>query len=107
MTLAPLIVRSPPYVNITLPVRWIERAAGLPGKALHVAMVLLYLTSLRKSAEVRFSQRTLRRFGTSRDASYDALTRMTAAGLVRLKKSPGRAHVVMLLGDDGRPMTVL
>lgn len=106
MNFTPLIIRRPQYVTVTLPVRWIERAASLPGKALHVAMVLLYLTSLRKSPEVRFSQSTLKRFDTSRDASYDALTRMAAAGLVQLKKSPGRAHVVVLLGDDGRPMTV-
>lgn len=90
-----------------LPVPWLERVAQVPGKALHVGIVLLYLAAIRKSAEVRFSQSTLRRFRTSRDASYDALRRLSAAGLVHVVKSPGRSPVVTLLDADGRKLVVL
>lgn len=106
MTLATLNIRRPQTVTLSLPLDWLERAAKLPGKALHVALTLLYLMSLRRSSEVRFSQATLRRLGTSRDASYDALAHMAETGLIRLDKRPGRAHVVTLLGANGRPLTV-
>lgn len=107
MALVPLTIRRPQHVQVMLPVGWIENVARLPGKALHVSMVLLYLATLRKSAQVRFSQATLRRFSTSRDAGYDALKRLAAAGLVQVAKSPGRSPLVTLLDGDGRAMVVL
>jgi hypothetical protein len=107
VALTPLTIRRPRHVQVALPVPWLERVAQLPGKALHVGVMLLYLVALRRSAEVRFSQSTLRRFHTSRDASYDALKRMSAAGLVRVVKTPGRSPVVTLLDTDGHAMVVL
>ena len=107
MALTPLTIRRPRHVQVALPVPWLERVAQLPGKALHVGVMLFYLVAIRRSAEVRFSQATLRRFHTSRDASYDALRRMKEAGLVRVAKSPGRSPVVTLLDPDGRAMVVL
>lgn len=107
MSIQPLTIRRPNQVHMLLPVPWLERVAQVPGKALHVGIVLLYLAAIRKSAEVRFSQSTLRRFRTSRDASYDALRRLSAAGLVHVAKSPGRSPVVTLLDADGRKLVVL
>lgn len=107
MTIAPLAIRRPRLVTLALPVGWLERVSQLPGKALHVALTLLYMMSTRRSSEVRFSQAALRRLNTSRDASYDALARMADAGLIRLHKRPGRPHIVTLLGPNGQPLTVL
>lgn len=107
MTVTPLTIRRPLLVTMALPMDWLERASALPGKALHVALTLLYLMSLRRSSQVRFSQATLRRLSTSRDASYDALARMANAGLIRLDKRSGRAHLVTLLGAEGQPLRVL
>jgi hypothetical protein len=101
-----LTIRRPRHVQVALPVHWLERVAQLPGKALHVAVVLVYLVAIKRSPEVRFSQATLRRFHTSRDASYDALRRLSAAGLVRIVKTPGRSPVVTLLDPDGHAMVV-
>ncbi len=107
MTIASLAIRRPPLVTLALPVGWLERVSQLPGKALHVALTLLYMMSTRRSSEVRFSQAALRRLNTSRDASYDALARMADAGLIRLHKRPGRPHIVTLLGPNGLTLTVL
>jgi hypothetical protein len=100
------IIRRPRRVQVNLPVPWLERVAELPGKALHVGTALLYLAALRQSPEVRFSQATLRRFHTSRDASYDALRRMSAAGLVRVSKTPGCSPTVTLVEPDGQVLAV-
>lgn len=107
MTVTPLTIRRPLLVTMALPMDWLERASALPGKALHVALTLLYLMSLRRSSQVRFSQATLRRMSTSRDASYDGLARMAEAGLIHLDKRPGRAHLVTLLGAEGQPLRVI
>lgn len=101
-----LILRRPSIVTMNLPMEWLERASGLPGRTLQVALVLLYLMNLHRSSEVRFNQRILKRFRTSRDASYDALNRLAEHRLVRLEKSPGRAHVVVLLAFDGQPLKI-
>lgn len=107
MTIAALTIRHPQLITMTLPVNWLERASALPGKALHVAVTLLYLMSLRRTAQVRFTQTTLKRLNTSRDASYDALARMSEAGLVHLDKRPGQPHLVTLLGPEGQPLQVI
>lgn len=107
MSIQPFTIRRPRQVRLLLPVPWLERVAQVPGKALHVGVVLLYLAAIRGSAELRFSQATLRRFNTSRDASYDALRRLAAAGLVRVAKSPGRSPVVTLLDADGHKLVML
>lgn len=106
MSIQPLTIRRPDQVHMLLPVSWLEHVSQLLGKSLHVGIVLMYLAAIRKSAEVRFSLATLRRFSTSRDASYDALRRMAAVGLVHMTKSPGRSPVVTLLNADGRKLVL-
>lgn len=107
MSLAHTNIRRPVRVPVELPVPWLERAAQLPGKGLHVGVALLYMAAIRRSAQVQFSQGTLqRRFHTSRDASYDALQRMSVAGLVRVTPSIGRSHLVTLLDTNGQAMVM-
>ncbi len=106
MLLKPSVVRFK-NVHVALPLDWLEGVAQLSGKTLHVAICLLWLVSIRRAPHVRMSQAALRRFNTSRDVSYDALKRLSAAGLVRVAKLPGRSPLVTLLERNGRPLTVL
>lgn len=92
--------------HVMVPLDWLERVAQINGKTLHVAACLLWLVQLRRGPDVRLGQSVLRRFNASRDASYDALKKMAAAGLVKVDRSPGRSPVVTLLARDGRPLDV-
>jgi DNA-binding transcriptional ArsR family regulator len=76
---------------------WFSKAGGLPGKTLHVALILWYLSGLNKSREVRLGSKQLAAFGVSRDAKYQALQRLRESGLVEVDQQPGRVPVVTIL----------
>lgn len=85
------------FIKGPLPLDWMQAAARMPGRTLQVAMVLWYLAGLKKSDTVRLSSEQLDAVGVSRDAKYDALQRLSAAGLVAVEQRPGRAPVVTLV----------
>ena len=79
---------------------WLVAAAKLPGKSLHVAIALSFLSGLTKSKSVRLTHATLDLFGVSRHSSYRALSQLESRGLVSVTRHPGRAPVVRLLDFD-------
>lgn len=85
------------FIKGPLPLDWMQAAARMPGRTLQVALVLWYLAGLKKSDAVRLSSEHLDAVGVSRDAKYDALQRLSAAGLVTIDQRPGRAPVVTLV----------
>lgn len=84
------------FIKGPLPLDWMQRAARLPGKALQVALALWYLAGLQKSQTVKLASKPLEAMGVSRDAKYDALARLAAAGLVAVDQRPGQAPIVTL-----------
>ena len=93
----PAASKGPAFIKGPLPLLWMQRAAHLPGKALHVALALWYLSGLQKCRTIRLATKSLAVMGVSRDAKYDALSRLEEAGLVSVDQRPGRAPVVTLL----------
>ena len=94
-------------VTTALPARydWLSAAARLRGKALHLAVALLWLAMLRQVPGVSLTRRTLRTWSISRDARYDALPKLATAGLVKVLQLPGRAaHVILVEPGTDRPL---
>jgi hypothetical protein len=89
-------VRPAGFIKGPLPLDWMQRAARLPGKTLQVALALWYLAGLQKSLTVKLASKPLDAMGVSRDAKYDALARLAAAGLVAVDQKPGQAPIVTL-----------
>lgn len=87
-------VRRP--THLTMNADWVAAAAQLPGKSLHVALALASLVSLRGTPCVRLGAGTLRRYGVA-DAVYDALSRLSEAGLVTVDRCRGRHPLVTVL----------
>lgn len=85
------------FIKGPLPLDWMQAAARMPGRTLQVALVLWYLAGLKRSDTVRLSSEQLDAVGVSRDAKYDALQRLSAAGLVTVDQRPGRVPVVTLV----------
>jgi hypothetical protein len=87
------------------PVRpdWLAEAARLSGKSLHLglALALSCLAARRRAPGVPLTRRTLAQWSISRDACYDGLRRLEAAGLVQVWRLPGRSPRVILL-EPGR-----
>jgi len=80
-----------PYVR-TISLSWICPASRLPGKALHVGVVLWHLAGVSRSSTVKLTRSWLRRFGIYHETGRRGLLALENAGLVRVdrrgKKSP-------------------
>lgn len=84
---------------------WLSRAGQLPGKVLHVAVVVHLLAGMRRGGPVSLSRARLRELGVDRHAAYRALRRLEEAGLVAVQRRRGRQPVVTILAsetDQGR-----
>jgi hypothetical protein len=96
------------FIRGPIPMPWVERVAQLPGKALALALGLWWLHGMAKGGEVTVSRKMLERLNLSRDAAADGLTRLERAGLIRVRRAPGkrpRVHIVTKTEQEiGPPM---
>jgi hypothetical protein len=78
---------------------WLEcvAASAERSKALHLGLALAWLAARDGVPGVSLTRRTLARWSLSRDAAYDALRTLQAAGLVIVWSLPRRAHHVILV----------
>ena len=88
------------FLKGPVPLGWLAAATCLPGKALHVAVILRFLSGLNRSSRVRFSQSIARDFGVDRPSVYRALIRLEKAGLITVERHPGRNSIVTILEAD-------
>lgn len=98
---------APIPVTMPVPARydWLSEAAKLSGKALNLALALLWLANVRQVPGVSLTRRVLRAWSISRDARYDALPKLVDAGLVKAMQLPGRAaHVILVEPGTDRPL---
>jgi DNA-binding PadR family transcriptional regulator len=72
-------------------------ASTIPGKGLHLALLLLSLCAGRPYPSVKLTRRMLEQGNLSRDASYDGLRRLQAQRLVTVRRLPGRSPQIVLL----------
>ena len=84
------------FLKGPIPWLWLQRAARLPGKALHVAIELWHLSGLLKSDEVRPSLSKLGGLGVSRTAAARGLAALESAGLVSVERGRGRKALVTI-----------
>ena len=80
-----------------IPLSWLKAAACLPGRTLHIGIVLWFLVGVCKLNEVKFSYRQAREFGIGRHAAYRGLTKLEQAGLVTVLRHRGRSPMVKVL----------
>lgn len=85
------------FIRGPISLHWICRASQLPGKALHVGLMLWYLAGVTKSKEVLVSNTKLSGWGISRHQKARALSALERAGLVKVKRGTGRNPRVYIL----------
>lgn len=87
---------------------WLQAAALLPGRTLHTALALWMAACDTRNPTVLFNPKTALRFGVSREAAQDAISRLLAFGLVALDQDRrrGRHVAVTLLSLEGVPMVL-
>ena len=89
------------FLNRPIPLAWLETAAQLPGRSLHVGLVLWYAAGVSRSPSVRLSNILCLRFGMDRNAKYRALHLLEGARLVAVRRKCGRSPVVTILDCGG------
>ena len=88
------------FLKGPIPLDWLARAAHLPGRSLHVAILLWYAAGLQKSPTVSLPNTLARRFGIERNTKYRALKWLERAGLVAVENNTGQAPRVTLLDPE-------
>jgi hypothetical protein len=80
---------------------WLAAAAKLPGRALHVGIVIWFRAGLTGGLSVRLSRAHVVPFGIDRYAMRRALAELEAAKLISVSRALGRSPVVTLLPGPG------
>jgi DNA-binding transcriptional ArsR family regulator len=94
---SPAVRRRGQFLRGPISMTWLEKAAKLPGRALHVALAIRHQSALERSSKVALSNKHCVGLGVDRDAKRRALTVLEAAGLVILERKPGRNPVVTIV----------
>jgi hypothetical protein len=84
------------FLKGPIPWPWLQQAAKLPGKALHVALLLWQKAGYRRDRRVRFCLAHGGQLGMRPDAARRGLRALAKAGLVTIHQSPGRCQEVSL-----------
>ncbi len=88
------------FLRGPVPLGWLARAARLPGKALHVGIVLWFFAGLKNARTVSLPNNTLRLFDVNRNAKYRALESLEGGRLIAVERHPGRNPLVTLLDAE-------
>lgn len=82
------------FLRGPIPWAWLQRAMVLPGRALHVALSLWLQAGILNGALVTVN---LSRLSVDRSAASRGLAALEAAGLVSVRRRPGRKPLVTIL----------
>jgi len=85
------------FIKGPISLKWISMAARLPGKALHVALVLKFFEGLTRSRKILLSNRILNLFGVDRFAKARALKELEQADLISVVRKQGCSPLVTIL----------
>jgi hypothetical protein len=80
-----------------IPMKWLTKAAGLPGKTLNVAMALWWLKGMAKYQPFKLTRKSLDLFHLSRDAARDGVNRLEQSGLITVERRNGQRHTIKIL----------
>ncbi len=85
------------FLKGPIPWKWIVLAARQPGKALHVAIALWFLSGMLKSGRIKLNNILSKTLGVTRYAKHRSLSSLEQAGLISVEQSRGKSPVVTLL----------
>jgi hypothetical protein len=93
------------FLKGPIPWAWIDRAGRLPGKALAVGLVLWFRAGIRKDRTVRLCQARVDSLGLGEGTTRRGIRELERAGLISVRRSPGRGLEVTLLDLAHAPVS--
>jgi hypothetical protein len=114
LTARPQSKRKPPrhcrkdFLRGPIPWTWLAQAMHLPDKALAVPLILWREPGITNLLTVALSQKRLRECGILPDAARRAVRNLETAGLIEVRRHPGRKLEVIILDNprsdrNGKP----
>ena len=91
------VKRYKKFIKGPLPLDWFIVAAGLPCGATQLALVLWYLSGLKKSTTVSLPNKPLQEMKIGRNSKRRALKALEDAGLIKVEQKKGSSPVVRIL----------
>lgn len=88
------------FLKGPIPWVWLGKAMALPGKALHVGVVIWFQVGLQKTDNVKLSFSLLGHAGISRWSASRGLLSLKDAGLVEVDRAVGRKPRVRVVRPD-------
>lgn len=85
------------FLKGPIPMKWLNKAAKLPGKSLHVANALWWLHGMSKGKPFKLTQKALDYFAVGRDAASDGLDRLEKRGLIQVERKAGQRPTIAIL----------
>ncbi len=85
------------FLKGPVPLAWLIKASCLPGKTLEVAIVLWFLSGVKKTTTIALPNKIMDEFGIDRHAKRRALLAMEQARLIAVSQKTGRSPVVTIL----------
>jgi hypothetical protein len=85
------------FLKGPIPLKWLQKAGTLPGKAAQVGNALWYLAGLTKNKTVPLSNGLLSEFGVDRNAKYRALKLLSEAKLISVAQKNGQSPRITIL----------
>ena len=86
------------FLRGPIPLEWLAKAGRLPGRCLHVGIVIWFLIGVENEKRVKLSPQRLRQFGVSRHSTYRALRLLEQHGLLRVERRRGASPIVETRG---------
>ena len=91
---------QPKYIR-TISVSWFVELSKLPGKIpLLIGMAVQYRTGIAKTRTVTLNRRTRELFGLQHHHVSRGVALLEQAGLIRVRREPGRLALITLLDVD-------
>ena len=85
------------FLKGPIPWSWLTAAARLPGKALHVAIVLWFKAGMANRRTVSVSLSGMKQLGVARNTARRGLAALERGELVDVERKPGCSPTVTLL----------
>jgi hypothetical protein len=90
------------FLKGPIPLAWLSRAAGLPGKSpLGIALAVMFEVGRKRTQEVILTNAVVARFGLNRKSKYRGTAALERAGLIAVKRRPQKNPIVTVLEISG------
>ena len=85
------------FLKGPVPIEWLSASGRRPGKAMHVAVVIWFLSGLKRRKRVKLEPSKLRLFGITPQSANRGLKQLESVGLISVERKRGRAPWVTIL----------